>query len=223
MVWVSWSTISSFSRLSKAAEISLSGDSTFTGAGEFSFSAAEERFTDNSSPYPASIASWFLLESEIRGTIEEPSYYFDQDNKNRLQDLDLLLMTQGWRDFKWKYDSLSTFSHENGFTISGKVKRIVNNNPVEGAKINLGLFSEDLKEFLETKSDKNGLYKFENLFINGITEATLSSTDKSENAQGRISVDPVSMNHLLLKKLMPIQSNYLLIQKITLPFSRKQL
>jgi hypothetical protein len=81
------------------AEISLSGDSTFTGTGEFSFSAAEERFTDNSSPYPASIASWFLLESDIRGKIEGPSYYFDPDNKNRLQDLDLLLMTQGWRDF----------------------------------------------------------------------------------------------------------------------------
>jgi hypothetical protein len=100
-------------------------------------------------------------------------------------------MTQGWRDFRWKYDSLPSFSHETGFTISGKVKRNVNNNPIEGAKINLGLFSADSKEFLETKSDKNGLYKFENLFINGITEAIMSSTDKSENALGRIFVDPV--------------------------------
>ena len=184
-------------------EISLSGDSAFTGAGEFSFSAAEERFTDNSSPYPASIASWFLLESEVRGTIEEPSYYFDPDNKNRLQDLDLLLLTQGWRDFKWKYDSLSTFNHEIGFTLSGKVKRIVNNNPVEDAKINLGLFSDDSKEFLQTKTDKNGSYKFENLFINGITEAIMSSTDKFENAQGRISVDPVKYDPPVIEKIKP--------------------
>ena len=185
------------------AEISLSGDSTFTGVGEFSFSATEEQFTDNSSPYPASIASWFLLESDVRGTVEEPSHYFDPDNKNRLQDLDLLLMTQGWRDFVWKNHSLATFDHENGFTLSGKVQRIMNNNPIDGAKVNLGLFSEDSKEFLEMKSDKNGLYKFENLFFNGITEATISSTDKFENALGRISVDPVKYEQPVIEKLKP--------------------
>jgi len=185
------------------AEISLSGDSTFTGIGEFSFSAAEERFTDNSSLYPASIASWFLLESDVRGTIEEPSWYFDPDNKNRLQYLDLLLMTNGWRDFRWKYDSLSAFNHETGFTLSGKVKRIVNNNPIEGAKINLGLFSEDSKEFLEMKTDKDGSYKFENLFFNGITEAIISSTDKFENAQGKISVDPAKYESPVIEKIRP--------------------
>ncbi|NLA48674.1 MAG: hypothetical protein GX876_04335, partial [Bacteroidales bacterium] len=173
------------------AEISLSGDSTFTGTGEFSFSAAEEQFTDNSTPWPASIASWFLLESDVRGRVEEPSYYFDPDNKNRLRDLDILLMTQGWRDFRWKYDSLSSFSHEAGFTISGKVKRIANNKPVEGAKVSLGLFSDYSKEFLSANTDTEGSFRFEDLIITGLTEATLSSTDKDDKAQGRISVDPV--------------------------------
>lgn len=173
------------------AEISLSGDSTFTGTGKFSFSAAEEQFTDNSSPWPASIASWFLLESDVRGRVEEPSYYFDPDNKNRLRDLDILLMTQGWRDFRWKYDSLSTFSHEVGFTISGKVKKIANNKPVEGAKVSLGLFSNYSKEFLSANTDTEGSFRFEDLIITGLTEATLSSTDKYDKAQGRISVDPV--------------------------------
>jgi hypothetical protein len=182
-------------------EISLSGDSTFSGAGEFSLSAAEERFTDNSSPWPASIASWFLLESDIRGTIEEPSYYFDPDNKNRLKDLDLLLLTQGWRDFKWKYDSLPTFNHEIGFTLSGNVKRMINNNPVGGAKINLGLFTADTKEFLDTKSNKDGSYKFENLLINGITNAIISSTDKSDNAQGRIFIDSVKYDPPDIEKI----------------------
>lgn len=173
------------------AEISLSGDSTFSGTGEFSFSAAEEQFTDNSSPWPASIASWFLLESDVRGKIEEPSYYFDPDNKNRLRDLDILLMTQGWRDFSWKYDSLSSFSHEAGFTISGNVKRTVNNKPVEGARVSLGLFSNYSKDFLSANTDTDGSFRFEDLIITGLTEATLSSTDNNDKALGRISVDPV--------------------------------
>ena len=62
---ISTDKISYKSREKVFAEISLAGDSIFTGAGEFSFSAAEQRFTDNSSPYPSSIASWFLLESDV--------------------------------------------------------------------------------------------------------------------------------------------------------------
>jgi len=172
-------------------EISLSGDSTFAGVGDFSLSATEERFTGNSSIYPRSIVSWFLLESDVRGIVEEPSYYFDPENKNRLQDLDLLLMTQGWRDFKWKYDSLSAFKHEIGFTISGSVNRMVNNNPIDGIKINLGLFTTNSTEFIVTKTDKNGLFKFEDMDIYGMTRAFVSSTGKFENIQGRITIDPI--------------------------------
>lgn len=194
-------------------EISLSGDSTFAGAGEFSFSAAEERFTDNSSPFPASIASWFLLESDVRGPVEAPSYYFDPENKKRFQDLDLLLLTQGWRDFRWKYDSLSTFNHEIGFALSGKVKRIVNNNPIEDVKINLGLSSANSKEFFATKSDKNGSYKFENLYIDGITEAFISSSGKNENMQGRITVDSVWYEPPVIEMIKPDTIGISLITK----------
>ncbi len=173
------------------AVLSLSGDSSFSAAGNFSFSAAESRFADNSSPYPASIASWFLLESDVKGPVEQPSFYFDPENKKRVQCLDLLLMTQGWRDFKWKYDSLSSFRHEIGFNISGRVKRIINGRPVEGAKINLGLFSRNQTQFLNTKTDRSGIYKFEEVDIYGRTEAFISSTDKLERIEGQISVDSV--------------------------------
>ena len=37
----------------------------------------------------------------IRGDIFNPTYYFDERNANRLQALDLLLMTQGWRRYVW--------------------------------------------------------------------------------------------------------------------------
>ncbi len=173
------------------ALLSLSGDSAFSGTGDFSFSAAEGQYTDNSSPYPASIASWFLLESDVRGQVEQPSYYFDPSNKNRLQDLDLLLMTQGWRDFKWKYDSLSSFKHEIGFNISGNVRRIINGKPVEGAKINLGIFSQNQSQFFDSKTDKNGFFKFEELDIYGKTEAFVSSTGKSDRMEGRIVIDSI--------------------------------
>jgi hypothetical protein len=171
------------------ALVSLSGDSIFSGTGDFSFSAAEAQFTDNSSPYPASIASWFLLESDVRGTVEQPSYYFDPSNIKRLKDLDLLLMTQGWRDFKWKYDTLSSFKHEVGFNLSGNVKRIINGKPVDGANINLGLFSQGAYQFLTARTDKSGAYSFKEVDIYGKTEAFISSTGKAERMEGKILVD----------------------------------
>jgi hypothetical protein len=168
------------------AKISLTGDPSFSGVGEFSFSAAEERYTDISSPYPRSIASWFLLESDVRGPIEQPSYYFDLKNKNRLQELDLLLLTQGWRDFKWKYNSIQTFDNEVGFTLSGNLKRILNNNPIDGAEMSLGLFSDNSTEFFSTRTDNKGLFKFGNLDIIGTAQAYISSKD-----QGKVFIDHV--------------------------------
>lgn len=172
-----------------SATLSISGDMISSGEGDFSLSAAEQRYTDDSYIYRTTISSWFLLESDVRGKVEEPSYYFDPDNKRALQDLDLILMTQGWRDFKWKYDSVNSFRHEIGYTISGNVRRIVNSKPVEGAKINLGLFSEKTSQFLSTETDKQGVFRFEGLDIYGRTEAFISSTGKFDRMAGRIVVD----------------------------------
>ena len=43
-----------------------------------------------------------LLASEIKGFIPEPGWYFEKDDNEHLQALDLLMMTQGWRRFEWK-------------------------------------------------------------------------------------------------------------------------
>ena len=102
--------------------LSLSGDSTIEREGNMSLAVVDERLTNNTSEFPRTISSWFLLESDIRGTIEDPSYYFDSSNPDRLTDMDLLLLTQGWRDFAWKYDTIY-YPPENGFTISGKLKK----------------------------------------------------------------------------------------------------
>jgi hypothetical protein len=193
------------------AEISLSGDSIFTGIGNFSFSAAEERFIDNSSMYPGTIASWFLLESDIMGPVEDPSYYFNPENKKRIQDLDLLLLTQGWRDFKWKYDSLTTFNHEIGFTLSGNVKRILNNKPINGIYLSLGLFSANSTEFFNTITNKDGTYRFERLDFKGTAKAYISSAVNLKICREDYSSIQFNMYLLIFQNYDLIHSNYLLL------------
>ncbi|MDL2224575.1 hypothetical protein LJB92_04600, partial [Bacteroidales bacterium OttesenSCG-928-M06] len=47
------------------------------------------------------IATYLLLSSDLRGFIEDPSFYFQDESYSRVMSLDLLLMVQGWRRYDW--------------------------------------------------------------------------------------------------------------------------
>ena len=76
----------------------------------------------------ADILSSLLLTSEVKGHVENPSHYFTDVTERKRQELDLLMLTQGWR----RYDTDSILAGckpmlRNGFeteqAISGTVKR----------------------------------------------------------------------------------------------------
>ena len=52
-------------------------------------------------PGHENILSHCFLSEQIRGNIFNPTYYFDEKNEDRLLALDLLLLTQGWRNYVW--------------------------------------------------------------------------------------------------------------------------
>jgi hypothetical protein len=57
--------------------------------------AIEKDTTDN-------IVSHFLLSSEIKGKVYKPSYYFSNNSDSVAKHLDLVMLTNGWRRFKWE-------------------------------------------------------------------------------------------------------------------------
>jgi hypothetical protein len=192
-----------------SAKVSLSGNLLSAGETSLSLSAAESHPADKNSFWPTTIASWFLLESDVHGPVEEPSYYFDPANKNRFPDLDLLLLTQGWRDFKWKYDSLSSYRNEFGFNLSGNVKRTLSDKNIEGAKINLGIFSKPY-QFFNTTTDSSGAFRFKGLDFHGKTIAFISSTGKYEKIEGRIFIDSIHYEPAQIKKTANVRTELIL-------------
>lgn len=54
---------------------------------------------------PMNILSHCYLSSQIKGHIHNPTYYFNEENKDRKEHLDLLLLTQGWRRYIWSVNS----------------------------------------------------------------------------------------------------------------------
>src|SRR5690606_31110273 len=47
------------------------------------------------------IASYLWLSSDLRGFVESPGYYFSGEDKTG-EAIDGLLMTHGWRRFRWE-------------------------------------------------------------------------------------------------------------------------
>ncbi len=169
-------------------KISLSGDSIIEREGNFSLAAVNETFTNNTSQYPRNISSWFLLESDIRGSVEEPSYYFDPSNPDRLKNMDLLLLTQGWRDFAWKYDTV-LFPPENGFSVSGRLRNFNKDKPTAGSRISVGIFGSTSSFFTTLPVDSTGKFNLSGVDLTGEARLIVSGIDQKERMKGLLILD----------------------------------
>lgn len=79
------------------------------------------------------IRTHLLLNSEVRGKIENPCYYFNSEDQQRERNLDLLLLTQGWRSYLWNHLSDPrgdefAYSIENGIDFKGSIRSIHNHD-----------------------------------------------------------------------------------------------
>jgi hypothetical protein len=52
------------------------------------------------------IVSYYNLSTQLRGRIDDPAYYFDNNNNDRTEALDLLMLTQGWQRYIWSEETL---------------------------------------------------------------------------------------------------------------------
>jgi hypothetical protein len=184
--------------------ISLSSGSDIRQDAFLSLSAAEKSYTDNTSQYPSTISSWFLLESDIRGPIEDPSWYFDPSNPNRLADLDLLLLTQGWRDFEWKYKK-SGFPTEAGFTISGRLRKYTVDKPLEADKVNIAIVENKNSYTTTAPVDSSGRFRLDGIDLTGDARIIVSAAGRKGYPQGLVVLDSLQYTPAELSGNLPLQ------------------
>ena len=159
----------------------------------FSLSVTDRNGVWDEKEYDSNICSYFLLESDIRGKVYNPGYYFDTTNPKRLDHLENLLLTQGWRDFVWKTMSKAgddiSYKAEKGFTISGRVKQVFGEKPKANSKMSLALMGKKQMKFFSTITDSIGRFKFENLMFSGKTQMYLNTRDENGKFRGEIVLD----------------------------------
>lgn len=131
---------------------------------------------------PENIYAYFLLSAELKGKIENPAFYFTQDT-GRFNELDALLLTQGWR--KYKYATTAghiAFKPETDLTIAGLVT-----GPIFGQKARRGngitMMSFGQKHAIQTTTtDSLGRFSFN---INNEYSQTLNVLLQGTNQSGK--------------------------------------
>ncbi|MEP6846838.1 MAG: hypothetical protein ABI861_12580 [Panacibacter sp.] len=112
------------------------------------------------------IETYLLLSSDLGGYIENPSYYFTATEKDAAIALDDLMLTNGWRRFKWNdvlqnqkpfFEFVPEF---NGHIITGKVTDTKTGMAQKGIETFLSV-PGSMTQFRTSRSDANGRVKFE--------------------------------------------------------------
>jgi hypothetical protein len=138
------------------------------------------------------ILSNLLLTSDLKGPIEHPNYYFANVSNETKANLDILMLTQGYRYFEWKQllndnNTAIAYNAENGFDISGQVKT-TSGKPVEGGTVTL--MPRAGGALLTQTTNHEGNFTFKNLVYDDQTPFMLQAKTAEGKSNTSISVYP---------------------------------
>lgn len=132
---------------------------------EASLSVSVFRMDSLEYPAPNEILSYLYLTSDLKGNIESPEYYFQSNNQEADEAIDNLMLTQGWRRYKWstifsnKDSVLSYLPEFRGNIIQGNVTERKTGKNASGVRVFLS--KPNLEgEFYTAVSNKEGKIVF---------------------------------------------------------------
>lgn len=161
------------------------------------------------------ILSWFLLDSELKGEIERPGFYFNKDSIMQSH-LDALMLTQGWRKYNYSksYKELSIRA-EPTLSVSGQVSSLFSMKKKKEAELTMVTFGKN-KSIYNQVSDSLGKFKFNLIGEYGkdIKVLIQSSKKSGKKKNYTITLDknespPITFNHIrAVKKLDSVVNNF---------------
>ncbi len=160
--------------------------------GSFSLTVYNEDETPSDVNSEQTILTSLLLTSDLKGNIEQPNYYFDHPNSQTRADLDILLLTQGYRRFEWKeilgdnYPAI-TYAPERGITLSGTITT-AKNTPVAAGKVSVLAASAGI--VTGTVTDEQGKFLVTGLDIADTAEVIIRGQRTDNDKNVTIKLDP---------------------------------
>ncbi|MFW6370084.1 MAG: carboxypeptidase-like regulatory domain-containing protein [Bacteroidota bacterium] len=107
-------------------DIKIKGDGGLPKPGKYSLTVFDIQMGASERLDEPTLATSLLLSSEIKGKILQPNMYFDASNPDRFEQLELLLLTQGWRNYSAHLEGIMDRNNlfpTNYETISGSLMK----------------------------------------------------------------------------------------------------
>ena len=150
--------------------------------GHFSVSVTDESKVPVDENTEKTILSNLLLTSDLKGFVEKPNYYFAAATDETRKNLDLVMLTNGYRKFEWKQvavdgNSSVAYLPEKGLEIDGTVKNIFG-KPLANATASLVALPSN--QLFSVKTDDRGQFRFSNLAFTDTMQFMLQAV----NAKG---------------------------------------
>jgi hypothetical protein len=158
--------------------------------GTFSVSITDDN--DIKPDSAASIMTTLLLASELKGTIRNPGFYFQENNPDVQKALDLLMMTNGWRRYKipdvinGKFEK-PVYPVKPGMEITGKIHSLILGKPVVKGRV--AIFSWEAGFYEETETDGKGNFVFDNFEYSDSSVFVIQALNKMGNNRVELFVD----------------------------------
>ena len=155
------------------------------------------------------IIHYLLLSSDLSGNIESPEYYFNEKNDTAVVAADNLMLTQGWRRFKWedillnKKPIFQFLPELNGHVINGKITALKQGLPLGSIPAYLSVIGSP-GQFQSSTSDQAGSVKFEmkDFFSDGEGEIVVQ-TDNQKDSLYRVDIDSPFFPVFSTKPIIP--------------------
>ncbi len=139
------------------------------------------------------IASYLLLSSDLNGNIESPGYYFKNTGPQTDEAIDNLMLTHGWRRFKWEdvidnqAPSFEFIPEYEGHNITGKITEKKSGLPVENITAYLTVPS-DQYQLGGSVSNKEGRIQFNIKKFFGTPEIIVQAGENQKDSIYRIDI-----------------------------------
>lgn len=190
--------------------VSLQAGSTADTAHYAALSAAVVNLnkTKTDSANAGNILSNLLLAADIKGYIENPSYYFADES--RLNELDNLLLTQAWRKIDWTSSMDSSikiaFPVEQSISIQGQARKLGRKAPASGAKITL-VSTQNFMDFIDTLATDEGHFIFDDLAFADSAKFLITAKDEKGKSNIDILITPTTVPAIGINKNEPAIKN----------------
>ncbi|MES2458487.1 MAG: carboxypeptidase-like regulatory domain-containing protein [Bacteroidota bacterium] len=166
-------------------------DATAALEGSYSISVTDDQKVPVNEDTEITILSSLLLTSDIKGYVEKPNYYFNKPDEKKLADLDVLLLTQGYRRFNYKDLLAGNFSPlkifpEKDMRLSGTLRDRTGMPVKKGA---LRLTVTGSRYAAEAVTSPSGTFVFPNLSLPDSSEVLINAKYSANGSSLMILLD----------------------------------